>query len=203
MGATIDLGTTDREQRARSGSPVIKRKFTPIDAATVALANPQVAATPGQGRVLVAAAVLWCRHLQFPTARELASELGRSSPSTVLFGFSRLVNVQAALLALEWSRLDLGARSAPAHDGLAWLCRHAAELHAIDRASLRLPALVWAAVVSADRSQARGRADLAMSLHVLAAFADRGALPAPGDLRRVLQAAANLGTDAARPAIPA
>ncbi|MEX2557789.1 MAG: hypothetical protein WEB06_19435 [Actinomycetota bacterium] len=150
-----------------------KQRFTPVDAARVALAAPRVVLTSSQLRVVGVAARTWCQELQFPTVRTIASELGCMSPSTVLSGFPHLIDVQASVIALEWHRLEVGLSSPEGCDPVAWLGAHAGELLAIDRACLRLPALVWAAVASAAPSTSRSPdLKVALMLHALAAFAD-------------------------------
>lgn len=166
-----------------------KTKFTPVDAARVALAARPVTLTPSRLRVVLCAATLWCRDLQFPTARQLARALGRSSPSTAVTMFSGLVGVHATVIALEWRRLEQGWMSTVAGDPIGWLVDHAHELAAIDPACLRLPALVSSAVASADRARAALRCDRLAPLHALAALADLSlSPPSRHRLRRVVVA---------------
>lgn len=167
-----------------------KAKFTPVDAARVALATPVVDLTPTRLRVVTRAAAMWCRELQFPTVRQLLAELDRTSLSTPLSGFGHLINVHAAVIALEWSRLRVVVADVDPCRRIDLLARRAQELVEIDQACLRLPALVWAAVVAADPSTARRAGELAALLHALAAFADGCPPPDGRAARRALLAAA-------------
>lgn len=194
----LDVGGPDGFDRGWGGAGdavVTKTRFTPVDAARIALAAPPVPLTASQRRVLLASATLWCHQLQFPTVREIAAAIGRTSPSTVLFGFRHLIDVHAAVIATEWRRIETGVSSSgEPGDWLAWVGRHAEELAAVDRACLRLPALVSTAVASTGRSSPVHHMELAGPLHALAALVDRPGGSSPSGVRRALLEAAAMWT---------
>ena len=147
-----------------------KTQFTPVDAARVALSTPPAATRPAQLRVVLSAAVLWSRELQFPTVRDVAADLGLRSPSSVLSRFETVLDLHAMVIGLEWRRLEDVWTGRMAPPSIAALVDHAQELVTIDRACLRLPALVWAAVTAAEPSRALQQRDLAGPVHALAAL---------------------------------
>lgn len=166
---------------------VTSRTFTTIDAARLALDRESAELTPRRDRVLTGAAKLWCRHLEFPTVRELGAEMGHTSPSTPLNGFGRVIDIQASVIRLEWQRIDAGWISSPTGDAVGWLIRHARTLAAIDPACLRLPGLVCAAVLAADADRPRPRPECLVPLHALAAFVDAPSCPpGPAALARLV-----------------
>lgn len=136
------------------------------------------------------AATLWCRELGIPTVRELGRVVGRS-PVTVLRGFEHLIDVYAEVIRSEWALLEDGWHRGVSAERVDWLVGHAASLAAVDAALLRLPALVRAAVVTANPSLAAcAELGVAMPLLALAAFAEPGAsLPPRGELRHLLVSA--------------
>lgn len=148
-------------------------RFTPVDAARLALATPDRDLTASQRRVVACGAQLWCRQLQFPTVRQIAAQLGRRSPSTVLFGFEGVLGVHAVVIAAEWRQLVQIWRRPVVTDRVDGLVTHAERLAATDQTSLRLPALVASAIAAVDPLQVPQSWHLAASLHLLAAVADR------------------------------
>lgn len=147
-----------------------KRNFTAVDAACLALnreARPPVL-TPNRSRLLLVAATQWCRELQFPTVRAIGREMGWTSTSSVTAGFGRLIDLQAAVIRLEWHRIE-GCPIVPLDDRVRWIVHHAEQLAAVDPSCLRLPGLVWSAVATADPSRVTPMPGLAAPLHALAA----------------------------------
>jgi hypothetical protein len=176
----------------RDGVVVAKTKFTPVDAARLALTAPPIPLTPRRTRLLLIAATVWCREMQFPTVRELATALGVRSTSTVVNGFAGHLGVQAAVVAHEWTSLREGWFAPGGVDRAAWLVRHAVDLHRLDPACLRLPGYVCAAVEATGLSGTESPEDLTPPLHVLAAFAGRSRFDLePVALRRMLLVAAD------------
>jgi len=165
-----------------AGPIVVRTKFTAVEAARLALAtdfSPPLL-TPALRRRLSMAAMLWCRDLQFPTVRELGTAVGLTSTSSVTAVFGRLIDLQATVIHLEWCRIERLALQ-PADELPDRLVDHARKLVAADGWCLRLPSLVWSAVVTADPSHASGRVPLAVALHTMAAMAS----PASGESGQV------------------
>lgn len=147
-------------------------KFTATAAAKIALAGRPRRLSPARGRIVRAATVLWCRHLQFPPVRAIGAAIGLSSPSTPVKGFGRTIDIQAAVIGTEWQRIVDGWLTAPRHRRPSWLVDHGRDLAAMDPACLRLPGLVCSAVLgSGALPQPPSPADL-VPLHALAALVD-------------------------------
>lgn len=149
----------------------VKTKFSPVDAARLAL-EPSlvpVGRTPRRDRLLRMATSMWCRQLQFPTVRQLVAEGGWTSTSTVTAGFGGLIYLQAEVIRGEWNELERWS-GLPAADRTGALVDHAEHLAAMDPACLRLPGLVWSAVTIADPAR-EGDLELALHVHALAALA--------------------------------
>jgi hypothetical protein len=149
-------------------------KFTPADAARAALDRPGSSPTPAQARTLDVARCLWCREAAMPTVRQLAAEAGLRSPSTILKGFGRLVDLYAQVVRTELDRLRSIA-SRPSADRIAALAAHGSELSSRDRSLVRLPVLVLCAVDAAR--PAAVPAGVWLGAHVLAALADPSGPP--------------------------
>jgi hypothetical protein len=150
-------------------------KFSPIDAARVALATDPLALSPAQQRVLSIAATMWCRDLSFPTVRALGAQANRA-PVTVLNGFDHAVLIHAEVIRVEWAVLQHTWHTVPRATTarVDALLDHALALAMIDRVLLRLPALANAAVLAAGDPKVAART-LAPSapLYVIASFAER------------------------------
>lgn len=194
------MGSPDIPRRAG-----VKTKFTAVDAARIALADGHLTSSPSEQetRRLRATALMWCRDLQFPTVRKIGTEIGLASSSSITVGFGRLIDLQAAVIGHELEQIEQ-CRRLSIQDRANGLVRHADELMAIGRPCLRLPALVWSAVTAADPAPAWTSPDLALPLHVLAAFVEPAhSRPDAMGLRRVLSAVIDLGPGPHDLAIPA
>jgi hypothetical protein len=166
----------------------VAHKFSAAHAARIALSGSVPHLTPARERILRAATVLWCRHLQFPTARDIARAAGHSSVSCVVAPFGRCIDVQGAIIRVEW---DLVAREwATEPDGSRprWLAEHAVRLARVDGSCLRLPGLVCSAVAASGIALLPPPRVL-VPLHALAALARPGL---DDDVRTVAAAAATL-----------
>lgn len=168
-----------------------KTKFTPVDAARLAFGAHGVmpCASDRRNRLLLGAAVAWCRDLQFPTVRGLGRELGLSSTSSVAKGFGGLIGVQAAVIGREWQRLE-DCWAVQADQRPVRLMLHAEALAAVERPCLRLPSLVWSAATTADRSRASAMPGMGAAVHVLAALVDPSCgVPSAALLHQVMELA--------------
>ena len=140
--------------------------------------------TPAQARILDLARCLWCREGAMPTVRQLAAEAGLRSPSTVLNGYGRLVDLYAEVMRTELDRLRSIA-SRPSGDRIVGLAAHGAELSNRDRSLVRLPVLVLWAVEAARPAAVPG--GVWRPAHVLAALADPSGPPLVAeDVRRAM-----------------
>jgi hypothetical protein len=149
------------------------RQVKATEAARLALAGRPRPLTPARARVEQAAAVLWCRHLQFPTVRAIGRATGLRSPSTI-HDHGRPAGLQAAIIAREWERIGDGWLAAGATDRAGWLADHATSLAAVDPTLLRLPGLVCSAVVGSGVLPSAPPPAALVPFHALAAFADVG-----------------------------
>lgn len=160
------MGSTNPTRRG------VATRFTAVDAARVALTRRPVHLTPARTQIMLAATVLWCRTLQFPTIRGIGTASGRRSPSSVVTGFGRAIDIQAAAIRTEWRLIDRGWLSSSDAERPRWLDEHRRNLVAVDPACLRLPGLVCSSVVASGLLPRRPAPELLAPLHGLAAFAD-------------------------------
>lgn len=150
-----------------------RTKFSAAHAARVALTRPTPPVTPARERILRAATALWCRHLQFPTVRDVAQATGHRSISSVTTPFGRSIDLQAAIIRTEWDLVTRGWVALPDRSRPRWLVEHARHLTELDGACLRLPGLVCSAVAAADVT-VLPPPDVLVPLHALAALARPG-----------------------------
>lgn len=159
---------------------------SPVLAAKLAREAPAISLTPARQVVLLDAAMLWCRDLVFPTARLLATSVGRS-PSTILNGFETMPRIHAEIIRREWDVLRPHQSNPDPTDWSPWLIGHVRTLGEIDRVLMRLPSLVSTAV-SADtaRGDRKSVSALSVAVNIVAVFAEPIALPTDRQLHRII-----------------
>lgn len=152
-------------------------KFSMVDAGQLARAATPVRRSPARDEILLGAALLWCRNLTTRTVRAIAMAVGRA-PVTVVTPFGSMRRLYAQVIHDEWSLLDRRWYGAVPDAAWSFLDDHVAELSTIDRALMRLPAMVHAAVSSAASGTSPGYDVRTTVLYVVAAHATS---PAPLD----------------------
>jgi hypothetical protein len=150
-------------------------KYSMVDAGRLALDLVPIRRSPARDEILLGAARLWCRDLTAPTVRAIGAAVGRS-PVTVLTPFGSARHLYAYVIRLEWDLLESGWYLPRVDEAWNFLGEHIQTLARVDRALLRLPALVHAVLsCNAVAPPPRGIDDRSAALYVLAAHATTSA----------------------------